>query len=287
MRILSALSPIVDVVFPPRCPLCGEALAEQGGLCVACWSTLVVPSEPACRSCQRPLPPGANDFHADDDADGADDRPEGKQGSGPVCAPCLRNPPRHAGIAAATLYNDTSRALVLAFKHGRRVALAGLLSRLMVQRIPPLDDEWLVIPVPLHRWRLWHRGYNQSALLAQKIAQALGQPLLVDGLFRNKRTPSLGGLNAKGRATALSGAISANPARSGVLKGASVLLVDDVLTTGVTTDACLRALHKAGVARVRIVCFARVLDEALDVASRRTVSLRSDAGVGPTKTPGM
>jgi ComF family protein len=266
MRLKTALTPIVDVVFPPRCPLCGEALAEQGGLCVTCWSTLVVPSEPACRLCQRPLPPGALDF----DLDGAG-QGEGVgegwghgavQGAGPVCAPCLRDPPRHAGIAAATLYNDTSRALVLAFKHGRRVALARLLARLMVQRIPQLEGEWLVIPVPLHRWRLWHRGYNQSALLAQEIAQGLDQTLLVDGLLRTKRTPSLGGLNAKGRASALSGAIGIHPGRVDELKGSNVLLVDDVLTTGATTDACLRALRKAKVAQVRITCFARVLDES-------------------------
>jgi ComF family protein len=115
--------------------------------------------------------------------------------------------------------------------------------------------------VPLHRWRLWRRGYNQSALLARELARLIGQTLLVDGLLRRKATPTLGGLGRTARAKALSGAIAANPRRS--FKGAHVLLVDDVLTSGATTDACVRVLKRAGAAQVRIACFARVLDEAL------------------------
>lgn len=242
----SFLAPVIDLVFPPRCPLCGEALARQGGLCVGCWSKLAIPGEPSCALCQRPM--GSSTDGHDGEA---------------ICAPCMASPPRHEGIAAATLYNDTSRDLVLAFKHGRRVALADLLARLIVPRIPPLEGEWLVVPVPLHRWRLWRRGFNQSALLAARIAKAIGQPLVVDGLVRVKKTPSLGRLNRKARAAAMAGAIAAHPRRAGQLNAARVLLVDDVMTSGATTDACMKALRKAGVAHVRIACFARVLDEAL------------------------
>ncbi|OYW46782.1 MAG: amidophosphoribosyltransferase [Novosphingobium sp. 12-63-9] len=240
----SFLAPVIDLVFPPRCPLCGESLARQGGLCVACWSKLAIPGEPSCAMCQRPM---------GDSTDGHD--------GAAICAPCMATPPRHEGIAAATLYNDTSRDLVLAFKHGRRVALADLLARLIVPRIPQLEGEWLVVPVPLHRWRLWRRGFNQSALLAARIAGAIGQPLIVDGLVRVKQTPSLGRLNRKARAAALAGAIAPHARRSAILKGARVLLVDDVMTSGATTDACMKALRKAGVAHVRIACFARVLDD--------------------------
>jgi len=251
-RVAGLLAPLVDLVFPPRCPLCGDGLARQDGLCGTCWASLVIPGSPACSQCQRPLsdPLGLADVSA----------------AGLVCAPCMVEPPRHAGIHAATLYTDPSRRLVLSLKHRRHLALADLLARLMVARIPPLEGQWLVIPVPLHRWRLWRRGFNQSAELARRIARARSMRLLVDGLLRPKRTPSLGGLDKRRRAEVLHGAIVASRSRMDALKGANVLLVDDVLTSGATSDACVRALHKAGAEQVRIVCFARVLDEAIDTA---------------------
>ena len=246
MTRLTALIPVIDFVFPPRCPLCGVPIAEHGGLCLECWGKLAVPSGTCCSLCQRPL------------GEGFDPTAE------LFCAPCMADPPRHSGIAAATLYNDTSRALVLALKHGRRIGLAPMMARMIATRLPVLEGEWLMVPVPLHRWRILRRGYNQSALLAGELAKATGQQLVVDGLVRHKATPSLGGLNRKARARMLSGAIAPHPRRRNTLRGANVLLVDDVMTSGATTNACIVALRKAGVAQVRIACFARVLDEALD-----------------------
>ncbi len=244
MRLAATLAPLADFVFPPRCPLCGEGLAAQGGLCAGCWADLAIPGEPWCASCQRPFGDG---IHA-----------------GAVCAPCLAEPPRHDGVAAGTLYNDASRRLVLAFKHGRRIALAPLLARLIAARLGEVEADWLVVPVPLHRWRLWRRGFNQAALLAREIARERGATLAVDALVRRKPTPVLGGLGRKARARALAGAIAVNPRRAAGLKGASVVLVDDVMTSGATTGACVSALKRAGAERVVIACFARVLDEALD-----------------------
>lgn len=246
MQLAAALAPIIDLVFPPRCPLCGEALAAQDGLCAGCWTTLALPGEPCCASCQRPFPDGI--------------------AAGSLCAPCLAAPPRHDGIAAGTLYNEPARRLVLAFKHGHRIALAPLLARLIVPRLGAIGADWgadwLVVPVPLHRWRLWQRGYNQAALLGREIARVRGSRLAVDALVRRKATPMLGSLGAKARARALSGAIVLNPRWRARIKGVNVVLVDDVLTSGVTSNACVSALKRAGAAKVVIACFARVLDEA-------------------------
>jgi len=243
MAFAETLAPIVDLVFPPRCPLCGQGLSAQTGLCASCWNELAIPGEPACECCGRPFEDGV--------ADGA------------VCAPCLADPPRHDGIAAATLYNDASRRLVLAFKHGNRIALAPMMARLMAAKLDFLDDGWLIVPVPLHRWRLWRRGFNQAAVLANELARHSGAGVIVDALVRRKATPALGGLGAKARRRALSGAIVVNPRHASRLREARVLLVDDVLTSGATSDACISSLKRAGADQVKIACFARVLDEAL------------------------
>ena len=247
VKLLEPVAPLIDLIYPPRCPLCGEGLAAQGGLCGACWQELAIPGEPACALCQRPFGEGV--------AEGA------------ICAPCLAEPPRHDGIAAGTLYNDASRKLVLAFKHGRRIALAPFLARLIAARLPHLEGNWLAVPVPLHRRRLWRRGFNQSALLAREIARLGGAEVVVDGLVRTKATPVLGGLGRQARSRALAGAIAANPRRAERLKGAQVLLVDDVMTSGATGTACVSALKRAGAGKVVIACFARVLEEALEHAN--------------------
>ncbi|MEL1250246.1 ComF family protein [Aurantiacibacter gilvus] len=212
MLLKQAFAPLVDLIYPPRCPLCGDAIAAQDGLCTECWSTLEIPAD---------LP-----------------------GKSPV--------------TAVTIYNDSARQLVLNFKHGGKIALARMMARQINARLGVLQGNWLAVPVPLHRLRLWHRGFNQSALIARELAQLSGARLLVDGLLRPKRTPSLGGLGRKERAAVLKGAITANPRRDNQIRGAQVLLVDDVLTSGATTNACIAALDKAGVARVHVACFARV-----------------------------
>lgn len=258
--LATALEPVLNFIFPPRCPACGEAVGRQGGLCSACWTGLVIPAEPWCRTCQRPFGESGPQTDA-------------------MCAPCLAAPPRHAGIFAATLYTPVSRKLVLAFKHGRRIALAPMLARLMAGRLPDDTGNRLLVPVPLHRWRLWSRGYNQAALLAAELEKLGHGKMLVDALERRKRTPSLGGLGAKARRRALSGAIAARASRKDDLKGRDILLVDDVLTSGATTDACVRALRKAGARSVAVTCFARVLDEAVDPVQKTETP-------GATTTPG-
>ena len=238
-----ALAPLIDLVFPPRCPLCGDALSNQGGLCSDCWAALVIPGEPCCATCSRPFR-------------------EDITGTTSQCGVCLANPPLHDGIAAATLYNDASRKLILAFKHGRKIALASQLGHLMAAKLPDAADlEPLLVPVPLHRWRLWNRGFNQAALLARTLERHGKGRCAVDALVRHKSTPMLGGMTSSARERILRGAVRVNHRWARKVRGRDVVLVDDVLTSGATTNVCVKALQKAGARKVKIACFARVLNE--------------------------
>ncbi len=183
-----------------------------------------------------------------------------------MCAPCLADPPLHDGIAAGTLYTETSRKLVLALKHGGRIALAPMLAKLIAARIAGKNTDRVIVPVPLHRGRLWTRGYNQAGLLARELAKNGHGHLLVDGLVRRRATPSLGGLGAGARRKALAGAIEPNRKRQNRIAGSDVILVDDVLTSGATSTACVKALKKAGARTVIVGCASRVLDEAIGSA---------------------
>ncbi len=244
MPSFSSLAPLVDFVFPPRCPICGESVTTHGGLCVECWATLAIPGKPACESCGIPF--SGDDFES------------------PACGRCQASPPLHDGVIAATVYNETSRKLVLTLKHGGRIALGPMMARLIAARIDLDVEQWLAVPVPLHRWRLWRRGFNQAAILARETARLKGATLCVDGLVRARPTPSLGGLGAAARAHALEGAICINDKHRERIIGAKILLIDDVLTSGATSAQCVSILKQAGADQVVIACFARVLDEGLN-----------------------
>ncbi len=219
-----SMKPLVDLVYPPRCPLCGAALAEQDGLCADCWGLLDIPG--------------------------------GEAESGSLLV--------HGGalpVYAATLYNEASRRLVLDYKHGGRITHARLLARLIAARLPDPPTARarpLLVPVPLHRWRLWQRGFNQAALLAGELAKMGKGEALVDGLLRRKRTPSLGGLGREARDRALVGAIIVHPRRRARIAGSDVVLVDDVFTSGATARACRTVLMEAGARSVSVACFALV-----------------------------
>ncbi len=164
-------------------------------------------------------------------------------------------------VYAATLYNDTSRKLVISYKHGGRIALSRLLARLMAARMPDPQAGRappLLVPVPLHRWRLWHRGFNQAALLARELEWLGKGEADVAALVRHKRTPHLGGLGRDARERALAGAIRLDQAGAARLAGRDVVLIDDVLTSGATSRACIAAIAEARPASIALACFAQV-----------------------------
>jgi ComF family protein len=230
--VVAVLATVRDFALPPRCPGCGTIVEDDSRFCLDCWRTLDFLPELGCEGCGRPMPV-----------------------EGLTCAPCLAHPPDHDGVRAAVAYGPIARALALKLKYSGRIGLAEIIAAQLKRHIGA--DEGLLIPVPLHRWRIWSRGYNQSALIASALARQMGAEVKLGALKRTKPTPVLRGLGGAARAKAVRGAFAVN----GDVKGRSILLVDDVYTSGATANACAKALKRAGAARVTILCWARVLDE--------------------------
>ena len=179
------------------------------------------------------------------------------RGDGARCAACLANPPLHSGIRAAVAYGDIASALVLQLKYGGRLAYAETAARHMRRLVTPDID--LLVPVPLHRLRIWTRGFNQSALLAQSLGRLTETPCSVDTIERIRHTPPLRGLSPRERARTVAAVFRIRTQQVAAIKGRTLGLVDDVYTTGATTTACVRKLLAAGAARVIILCWARVV----------------------------
>lgn len=237
MRLFAPLSYIAALALPPRCPGCGAVTAADHRFCSVCWGRLHFLAPPWCNGCNMPF---------------AYDR-----GPDARCADCLAEPPAHGGIRAAVAYGEIARSVVLRLKYGKRTAFADTAARHMVRLMP--DDADLIVPVPLHRWRLWSRGFNQAALIGMALANLTDKPCDVDSLKRLRATPMLRGLGKRARAKAVSGAFAIAPRHRGRLRGKSIVLIDDVHTSGATSTACTAQLLRAGAVRVTILCWARVL----------------------------
>ena len=230
---------LLRMLYPPRCLICGGLVESDFGLCAACWRDTPFLSGLACATCGVPLP-------------GVSDRAE-------HCDDCLAAPPPWREGTAALAYRDNGRTLVLMLKHGDRHDIAAAAAVWMAARAKPLAGPGtLVVPVPLHLRRHLRRRFNQSALLAQGIAQALHLDWCPDALRRHRHTPVLDGRGREERFRTLSDAICADPKRGGVLRDRPVLLVDDVMTSGATLSAATEACLAAGAGDVCVCTLARV-----------------------------
>ena len=225
----------LDFVLPPRCAGCGAIVGDVHSFCIECWTGIDFLGESGCETCGLPL-----------------EATDAQQ-----CGRCLAQPPRIARTRAAVAYDDLSRGLAIRLKYGRKVAIARTMARYMAPLAGMVEGDPVLVPVPLHRTRLWTRGFNQSALVARDLSRRLRIESDPFALKRVRRTPALKGMSPSQRRKTVAGAFRvANPA---AIAGKTVILVDDVLTTGSTAEACARTLQRAGAARVELIAWARVV----------------------------
>ncbi|MEZ4599796.1 MAG: ComF family protein [Syntrophotaleaceae bacterium] len=232
------LSGLIDLLLPPACPLCG-GLLNQGGrqnFCTACMQGIHPVSPPHCPRCLLPYP--------------------SQEGSDHLCQSCLLDPPSFAMVNSVGLYEDSLRQAIHRFKYRGVFSLdrpLGILLAAALESLGPDPAPDLLIPVPLHASRLRQRGYNQSLLLARVLGRRWKKPVPTRLLVRKRPTMPQQGLKAADRLRNLKGAFEVRFP----IDGQSVLLIDDVMTTGATARECARTLLKAGAREVSVAVLGR------------------------------
>ncbi len=228
-----------DLVLPPTCPGCGGAVGGRDGLCAGCWAAIRFIAPPLCPVYGTPF--------------------SYEMGEGIVSAEALADPPPFRRARSAALYSDTARQLVHHLKYYDRHHVAELMASAMRRAGHELlADCTLIVPVPLYRWRLWSRRFNQSALLSEKLSKLSGIPHNPLVLQRIKQTRQQVGLSATQRRDNVRGAFRVADRLRFHVAQSNVLVVDDVYTSGATAKAASRALLRAGAAAVDVLTFARV-----------------------------
>jgi len=240
---MTSLTKLIDAILPPRCPFTGEIVDSQGTVSPQAWGELSFITAPYCHNCGFPF-----EFAV----------PAGSGES--LCAGCLQDRPEFSMARSALVYNDASRDFILGFKHGDR-------TESVVPMVPWLKqagaDLWVradvIVPVPLHRWRLLRRRYNQAALIGRVMGKAVGVSFVADALVRTRATQTQGHLNAKERHKNVRRAFEIHPARATAIKDKRVILIDDVYTTGSTVRECTKTLLASGAKDVMVLTLARVV----------------------------
>lgn len=230
------------LIYPPICANCGVFSSQHNALCAECWKDVRFIEKPYCEVSGHP-------FSFD-------------LGDGIVSADVIVNPPPYKRARAAVVYDGAARKIVHLLKYKDRQELSNLMANWMVRAARDcLGDADFIIPVPLHRWRLIGRRFNQSAELARNLARKTDKHYLPSALVRKKSTIPQVGLAAKARQDNVKGAFIVPEDKKPDVLGKRVILVDDVYTTGATVNAASRALLLAGADEVSVVTFARVINE--------------------------
>jgi ComF family protein len=240
-RLRGAAGGLLDLVLPPRAldEATSGGAVQSLGLGAAAWSRVRFIDAPFCEACGSPF-----DFDL---------------GFPARCAACQARRPAVDHVRAACLYDEHSRDVILKLKHADRTDLAALFARWLARAAADLlPDIDAVAPVPLHRWRLLGRRFNQAAEIARPLAAAGPFAYWPDVLTRPRRTASQAGKSGSGRRRNVAGAFEVAPRWRSRVAGARILLIDDVLTTGATVEGCARALKGAGAVRVDVAVIARV-----------------------------
>jgi ComF family protein len=237
----------LDLLLPPRCAVCDNAVDVEGQLCATCFGLTNFISAPLCLRCGVPF---------------ASAEQGGAEG---LCPGCRSDPPLYRRARAALRYDEQARRLILPLKHADRDELASILAPMMNRAGGALlATADLLVPVPLHRRRLFQRKYNQAAVLAYAVGRLVHRPVLPDALMRTRYTAPLEEKSPEERALEVAGSISVRPGRAGRVTGRTVLLVDDVMTSGATANVCTQALLAAGALAVDVLVAARVPDPRLN-----------------------
>ncbi len=234
----------LDLALPGHCPACDEIASEPGQLCAACFRKAVFITDPCCDRC------------------GTAFASEGFVGLSLCCPRCDAEPPPWRRARAAFTYDELSRRLILPLKYADRTENARVLGRHMARAGKTLLAEAdLLVPVPLHKRRLFTRRYNQATLLARNVGRLVKTAVSVDALVRTRATATLVGHSPSERAATVAGAIALRPSRRESIVGRRIVLIDDVLTTGATAGVCARVLLESGAASVDVLAAARTTRE--------------------------
>lgn len=238
---MSLLSTIIkfclNILCPPVCAICRKEIETAHCLCPECFKKLKFITRPYCKICGRPF-----EYNAFGDL---------------ICGSCMEKP-RFDMARSILVYDAFSRQLVLSFKHGDHIELTTLLTKFLLSADPELfSGTDMIIPVPLHRFRLLKRKYNQAGLLCSKLSDKTGIPYCPDILKRIKHTKSQGHLSRQKRHKNLRNAFQVTKTEK--ISGKTILLIDDVMTSGATLFECAKTLKKSGANKVKVLTLYRVI----------------------------